>query len=123
MTTTPDGISFAALQDMLADAPKEDQASAYDGPMTEEQIKEIADKCLQLADELGAKGPMVHKCMMVMTLSNLIQWHNTIAEQHIEAGEVSTAGAWYRDGGKCQAMLDILFSINCGGEDDFLVKE
>ena len=122
MTTTPDGISFAALQEMLADAPKEGQ-EAPDAPMTKERVEEIADKCLTYAAELGAKGPMVHKTMMVMTLSNLIQWHNSIAEQHIEAGEIETAGAWYRDGGKCQAMLDILFSINCGGEEDFLLKE
>ena len=123
MTTTPDGISFAALQDMLADAPKEGQAApADDAPMSRERIEEIADKCLTYAAELGATGPMVHKTMMVMTLSNLIQWHNTIAQQHVEAGEIDTAGAWARDAGKCQAMLDILYSINCGGEDDFLCR-
>ena len=123
MTTTPDGISFAALQDMLADAPKEDQVAKDDAPMTRERVEQIADICLSKAAELGAKGPMVHKTMMMMTLSNLVDWHNTIAQQHLEAGETETAGAWFRDGGKCQAMMDILFSINCGGEEDFLVKE
>ena len=123
MTTTPDGISFAALQDMLADAPKEGQAApADDAPMSRERIEEIADKCLTYASELGANGPMVHKTMMVMTLSNLIQWHTKIGERHMEAGETEAGVAWLRDAGKCQSMLDIVYTINCDGENDFLMK-
>ena len=123
MTTTPDGISFSDLQDMLSEAPKE---AEYDRTtpqvMTREEVEEIADKCLTMANDLGARGPLVHKVMMMMTLSNLIDWHNKIGERMLEDGQPESARAWFRDAGKCQAMVDILYTIQCG-EDDFLVSQ
>ena len=121
MTTTPDGISFSDLQNMLADAPKENDRTTPQ-EMTREEIEDIADKCLNMANDLGARGPLVHKVMMVMTLSNLIDWHTKIGEHMIDDGELETARAWLRDAGKCQAMVDILYSVQCG-EDDFLVNQ
>ena len=117
MTTTPDGISFAALQDMLSDAPKE--AEGAEEEMTRERIEEIADQCLTMAQTLGARGPLVHKVMMVMTLSNLIDWHTTVGERMLEDNELESSRAWLRDAGKCQAMADILYTVQCG-DDDFL---
>ena len=118
MTTTPDGISFAELQNMLPDAPKEDDRTTPQ-TMTREEIEEIADKCLTMANDLGARGPMVHKVMMMMTLSNLIDWHTTVGERMLEDNELESARAWFRDAGKCQAMADILYTVQCG-DDDFL---
>ena len=120
MTTTPDGISFAALQDMLSDAPKE--AEGAEEEMTRERIEEIADQCLTMAQTLGARGPLVHKVMMVMTLSNLIDWHTRIGENMIEDGQPESARAWLRDAGKCQSIVDILYTVQCG-EDDYLTNE
>ena len=121
MTTTPDGISFSALQDMLADAPKEAEAPVVSEKDEQARLEEIADRCLTQASE-EAKGPLVHKVMVAMVLSNLIAWHRKIGENLIEEGETETGLAWQRDAGKCQAILDILYNIQCG-EDDFLVNE
>ena len=59
--------------------------------------------------------------MMVMVLSNLIAWHTQVGERMFEEGETDSGRAWLRDAGKCQSMMDILYSIQCG-EDDFLVN-
>ena len=120
MTTTPDGISFSDLQELIKDAPKEADAPLKD--LTAKEMEEIADKCLSLAAELGARGPMVHKIMMVMTLNNLIDWHTGIGEKHLDAGETEAGMAWLKDAGKCQSILNILYSIQCG-ENDFLLNE
>ena len=120
MTTTPDGISFSALQDMLSDAPKEAEAAPEE--MTRERVEEIADQCLTMAQTLGARGPLVHKVMMVMTLSNLIDWHTKIGLQMMEDGEIDSGKAWLRDAGKCQSMMDILYTVQCG-QDDYLTNE
>ena len=129
MTTTPDGISFAALQEMLADAPQEEevQAAASDddpGKLTPERVREIADKALNYAVELGATGPMVHKMMIVIALHNFIEWHNVMGAQALEEGEIKSAAAWYRDAGKFQAIANILFKVDCGcGDEDFLTDD
>ena len=122
MTATPDGISFAALQDMLADAPKEaDDAPLVSEADMQERLEEIADRYLTKASE-EAKGPLVHKIMLVMVLSNLIAWHKQVGERMLEEGETDSGHAWLRDAGKCQAILDILYTIQCG-ENDFLTVE
>lgn len=105
---------------MLADAPKE--ADAPRKELTRDEMEDIADKCLTLAGELGARGPLVHKIMMIMTLSNLIDWHEGIGEKHLEEGETEAGMAWFKDAGKCQSIVNILYTIQCG-ENDFLVKE
>lgn len=119
MTATPDGISFADLQGMLEDAPKEADAPVVAETDEQQRLEEIADRCLAQASE-EAKGPLVHKLMMVMVLSNLIAWHSHVGERMFEEGETESGRAWLRDAGKCQAMMDIIYSIQCG-DDDFLV--
>lgn len=121
MTTTPDGISFADLQGMLEDAPKEADAPVVAETDEQQRLEEIADRYLTLASE-EAKGPLIHKLMMVMVLSNLIDWHKGVGERMLEEGETESGLAWLRDAGKCQAMMDIIYTIQCGS-DDFLCVE
>ena len=97
MTTTPDGISFSDLQDLIKDAPKEGESNKSES-FDRAFIEKVADEALSQASE-QCKGPMVHKTMVAMIVSNMIDWHTHVGEQMFKEGETEAGTAWLRDAG------------------------
>ena len=47
----------------------------------------------------------------------MVDWHKAVAIRQLEEGNQESMGAWMRDAGKFQAVMDILSSIAIGPED------
>ena len=60
---------------------------------------------------------MLHKLITLNIVMRFAEWHKTIAKQYLDKGELETAGAWMRDAGKFQAVMDILTSVSLGPDD------
>ena len=118
MTSTPDGISFSDLQNMMEKAPKERDIKAaptWDGK-TREEIEAIAEKVCEAALE-ECNDPMVHREMLNILLINMLRWHTTTGLTMMEKEETEMGMCWLRDAGKFQACMEILAGINFGHDD------
>ena len=115
----PDSISFGELENLAAERAAE-ESSAKQARMglepTQENINEAADRALNYALEI-CEDPMVHKVMMLEILNNMVDWHTRIGQSLIEDDHNGCGVAWLRDGGKLQAMMTILLSIEIGKND------
>lgn len=122
-SSVPNGFSMSELQNMLDNAQAEPTPEPKEmGEATREEIENLVDKLLsQSLEEIN--DPMVHKALMVNIINNFIRWHNNMAENALNQGAgIDTVGCWHRDGGKFQAIANILFTINCG-DNDWLCRE
>jgi len=105
---------------MLENALPEGGKLDPNGDFTQEQIIDFADKYVSgVLQECNT--PVVHKTMIINIINNFIRWHNAMAEKMIEAGEMQSAAAWFRDAGKFQAIVNILATVNVG-DDDFMTE-
>ena len=125
MTATPDGISFGDLQKHLDEAREREDSNkkvpTFDGK-TPDEIMEICDKA---ADDLmkECSDPMVHKAMIMELIERMIGWHTTAGVQEGEEGDTKAAVFWLRDGGKFQAMANILSTVSMGPGDFMMDNE
>ena len=126
-TSVPNSFNPEELAKMLKDAPKEAELGRdhSDRPVTyhdmsQETVERIASEAIDYASERSS-GPMVHKVMAAMIISNMINWHSRMHGVILddEDGCQNCALSWARDAGKLQAIMDILFEVNMG-DDDFL---
>jgi hypothetical protein len=120
MTTTPDGISFADLQDFIKDAPKEEEVqkkaeALYDDKTANELIDIVNRHLNEITEEVN--HPLSHKVAVMEIVTNMIDWHTTIANKMIDEGETDSAIAWARDAGKFQSIMNILVTIAIGNDD------
>ena len=120
MTSIPDSFKMSDLTDMLESAPSEDDlhtaADNSEKEFTPEFIESVAQEALEFATN-KCTDPLVHKVMAMMIIHRMIEWHKGVAKSQLDDGELSSMGAWMRDAGKFQAVMDILVSIAIGPED------
>ena len=119
--SVPDGISFSDLQDLMANAPQEQEPEQKtDKQEFSDRLHEVANKHLDAAIA-DFNNPLVHKSMMMIAANNMVAWHTRVAESDFADGDTQSGTAWMRDAGKWQAIMDILLSISLGPDDDMLV--
>ena len=120
MTAIPDSFSMDELSTMLENAPQEDDLHAVadnsDKEFTPDYIESVALEALDAATE-KCPDPLVHKVMAMMVISRMVDWHKGVAIRQLEDGNRESMGAWMRDAGKFQAVMDILTSIAIGPDD------
>ena len=124
----PNGFSSDDLEALMKRASKDitDVEPSGEGPygdqgltqseleqLTEEIIDESLDRC---------NDPMLHKMIIIVLCYRFATWHRNIGNRHFSEGNTESGGAWMRDAGKFQAMLDILTSVAIG-PDDFTAQQ
>ena len=120
MTAIPDSFSMDELSTMLENAPQEDDlhnvAENTGKDLTPEQMEELAEEVLEYAYS-KCTDPLVHKVVAMRVIHNMVQWHMTVAEKQYQEGNDQSGGAWMRDAGKFQAVMNILSTVTVGPED------
>ena len=111
----PDGVSFSELQELAKNAAEPDSSEpTYGGQeLTKEQLLEAVDVCFSKSMEI-CNDPLFHKLIVMKIIHNYIEWHTTVGVDHEDP---KAAVHWIRDAGKCQAIMDILTSVNMGPAD------
>ena len=109
------------LSNMLENAPQEDDlhtAASNDDKQeyTPEFIEKVAQETLEAATERCA-DPLVHKVMAMMIISRMVDWHKHVAQRQLDDGNLASMGAWMRDAGKFQGVMDVLCNIAIGPDD------
>lgn len=121
-SSIPESFNLDQLSELLENAPSEDDIHSEscncndDKEITPEFIDDCAMKALDFATELCG-DPLVHKVMMLMIATRMVEWHTAIGQKQFEADEIQSGVCWLRDAGKFQAMLDSLMSISIGPDD------
>ena len=119
-SSIPESFNLDQLSELLENAPSEDdlhtEASNEDKELTPEFIDDCAMKALDFATELCG-DPLVHKVMMMMIASRMVEWHTSIGVKQFENDDERSGICWMRDAGKFQAMLDSLVNIAVGPND------
>jgi hypothetical protein len=118
--SVPDSFSMDELSNMLENAPQEEELHAAaensDKELTPEQIDDIADEALEFASS-KCDDPLVHKVIAMKVIHNMIMWHKTVSSKQYDEGNELSGGAWGRDAGKFQAVMDILCNVTVGPDD------
>ena len=120
----PNGFSTEDLESMLNNARHEDDCRcdqcepSGEGPhgdagLTDDELIEAASKFLDDSLEI-CNDPLFHKVIAMTIITRLCAWHKGIAENQDDPG---SQGAWMRDAGKLQAVMDIMCSIAVGPHD------
>ena len=122
----PNGFSSDDLEALLASARAAKEIEAADEPtgegpygrqrLTRDQLESLAEELLDESLE-RCSDPMLHKLMTLTIVMRFAEWHKKIASAHFEKGDTNTGGAWMRDAGKFQAVMDILTSVSLGPDD------
>ena len=119
-SSVPDSFSMDDLEKALetavpdiVDIHNEDNA---DKELTPEFIEKIANEALEFATD-KCPDPLVHKVMAMMIISRMVDWHRNVAKRQLEDGNKPSMGAWMRDAGKFQSIMDILCNIAIGPDD------
>ena len=123
-SSIPDSFNLDELSNLLENAPQEEDLHAdncacndcKEGEFTPEQIEDIAQEALDFASE-KCDDPLVHKVIAMKVIHNMIQWHKTVSEKQYADGHAASGGAWGRDAGKFQAVMDILCNVTVGPDD------
>ena len=116
MTSIPDSFNLDELSAMLENAPQEEELHATEKELTPEFIEKVAMDALDKATE-ECPDPLVHKVMAMTVIHRMIDWHKHVALRQLEEDNQESMGAWMRDAGKFQAVMDILCSIAIGPDD------
>ena len=106
----PDSINPDELRQLM----DEKAAENYPGISADEKaVCEVAMKHLDaMLDEI--KDPIVHKVAGLMILQRFIDWHMTVAQNHL--GETDSL-AWAEDVGKLKSAYSIFRVVDCGDTD------
>lgn len=123
-SSIPNGFSTEDLESMLNNARHEDDcrcddcAPSGEGPhgdqgLTDDEVIEAASKLIDDSLEV-CNDPLFHKVVAMTIVTRLMCWHKEIAEK--QESEQSS-GAWMRDAGKLQAVMDIMCSVSVGPND------
>lgn len=120
----PDGINFNDLQSLAKEAAERESTEPSDlqknpADMTRE---EMLDKCSEAMDAVNAiiNDPLAHKVMVMQVITNLMEWHTHMGQNHIKEGDSDLAVGWLRDAGKFQAIMNLLTNVSVSN-DDFTV--
>ena len=122
----PNSFSSDDLQRLFENAqPESEVQPTGEGPhgrqgLTDEQVVELAGERLDCME--ACSDPIVHKVMMHMIVTNMIEWHSQMGHKLASEGMETACMAWLRDAGKWQAIANILATINVS-DNDFTVGE
>ena len=120
MTATPDGISFAQLQE-LAKSAKTNTTDRPELPAPlleaspQELIQFVGDGVQGLVEQIGTQ--FAYKLIADYCIYCMYQHHNEAFETMLNDHEIEAAGAWSRDAGHLQVMANILRNIHMGPQD------
>ena len=120
-SSIPDGLSFAQLQAMMADAAKPEEESKT---LSHREIGRIVIPGVNnIAEEIGDVSGFKHVAMY--SLAKLLEYHNDAALKIMADNEVDNeeALAWGRDPGWLQVCLNTLRNIGCGPNDTWLDED
>ena len=114
------------LEKMLESAPSDitNQETTSDDEVTYGEQKLTADELCEaagkvLTDSLDiCNDPLFHKLIMMNIVDRMVRWHKNASE---DQDDPDSAGAWMRDAGKLQAVMNILTTVTIG-PDDFTVQ-
>lgn len=114
----PDSISSDDLEELMASAVA-DNSTKPSVELTHDELEELAHKTIeQVADDLnGAQACLVHKMMLHIMSMRMVEFHSRVSHQLAEDGDATGALAWGRDGGKFQAVLNIISTVSCSDDD------
>jgi len=114
----PDSISSDDLEELMASAVA-DNSTKPSVELTHDELEELAHKTIeQVADDLnGAQACLVHKMMLHIMAMRMVEFHSRVSHQLFEDGRPAEALAWGRDGGKFQAVLNIMDTVSCSDDD------
>ena len=116
-SSIPESFSMDDLEKALETAvPDIVDIHNEDKELSPEFIESVALEALDAATE-KCPDPLVHKVMAMMVISRMVDWHKGVAMRQLEEGNRESMGAWMRDAGKFQAVMDILCSIAIGPDD------
>jgi hypothetical protein len=115
-SSIPDSFNLDELSAMLENAPQEEELHTTEKELTPEFIEKVAMDALDMATE-ACPDPLVHKVIAMMVIHRMVDWHKHVASRQLEEGNEASMGAWMRDAGKFQAVMDILCSIAIGPDD------
>ena len=114
-SSIPDGLSFADLQAMMADAAKPEETESK--PLTHAEIGQIIiPAAREVAEKVGDVSAFKHLAMY--SLHKLFEFHNEVAlETMSDEDEHGKALCWGRDAGWIQVCLNTLRNVHCGPQD------
>lgn len=110
------------LKSMIDKAPHDrEECDCCSETSDESKIVDIAIDILQEALDRADGDIMIHKMLVLMISRRFEKWHETIAEQLIEAGAAEHAASWLKDAGHCQIINSTMLNVSCG-PDDFTIE-
>ena len=120
----PDSISSDDLQELLDQAVDSNALAISENP-SHDELEELAHTAIdQFNDQLnGQDACLLHKMMLHLLAIRMVEFHSRVSTQLAEDGNASGALAWGRDGGKFQAVLNILGTISCSDDDPTCVAK
>ena len=127
--SVPNGFSMADLEAMLEDAPTDVTDVCPDcgeeNKLTDREklLVERAEQVLDGASEgiASEDAPILHKIMVQMIITHMVEWHSRVAENHLDDPE--SAIGWARDAGKFQAVMNILTTISVANDDFTCIQQ
>lgn len=117
----PNGFSEDQLRQLMINAAirenadKEAEEGPYNG-LTREELCDKAEASLDAMNDICTHA-MSHKLVVMQVISNLLDWHNTMAETFLEEGNHEIAAGWLRDAGKFQAIMNLLQATGVHPDD------
>tara|TARA_B100000214_G_C23874422_1_gene584220 strand:- start:361 stop:720 length:360 start_codon:yes stop_codon:yes gene_type:complete len=110
----PQAISRDYLQSLLGDALKE--ADPKELTLDDLDFKGCEQAAYAVLKE--ANNPLVHKIMLHMIVSNMMEWHSKVSVNLMNENEPIQVIQWARDAGKWQAIMNILETIQVDDRDE-----
>lgn len=110
----PQAISRDYLQSLLGDALKE--ADPKERTLDDLSFDEMEEAAVAVLKECN--NPLIHKIMLHMIVSNMMEWHTKVAVKLIDDREIVQAVQWSRDAGKWQSIMNILETIEVDSNDE-----
>ena len=117
-SSIPDGLSFAQLQELMADAKKPDEPKQE--RISEEEIaKLIIPAVMAIRKEIGDVS--AYKNIAMFCLFKLFEFHNDVALEQMNDKDADNdiALCWARDAGWLQTTMNTLRGVCCGPNDHF----
>ena len=114
----PDSISSDDLEELMANAVA-DNSTKPSSELTHDDLEELAHQAIDdIAEDLnGSQACLVHKMMLHIMAMRMVEFHSRVSHQLAEDGDATGALAWGRDGGKFQAVLNIMSTVGCSDDD------
>ena len=119
MSIIPDSISPEDLAKLHGAKQEQEEIAEYARDRVN-RLCDLAQDSIDLSryEELdGDDQAMIHKIMLIDIAKHFLMFHNLAGNKLAGEGEHRCAGAWFRDAGKFQAILNLLDTIEITNSD------